>query len=196
MRLKIYPASEPWGMRVELTILPFHRLAERHPGLTPAIGESCTEAARVCLDRHHTSPIVVSIDRPDAEALAKVLAEWSESTARERQAWANETDTTEQGAYAVALAAVELDGLVAVRRAETRTGADYYISALGAPTDDLENCLRLEVSGVDRGDEHVVNQRLHQKVMQALSGASNLPALAAVVGFRACLIALDRAEGS
>ena len=37
--------------------LPIHDMAQRHHGLTKAIAESYTEAARVCLDRHHESPI-------------------------------------------------------------------------------------------------------------------------------------------
>lgn len=94
----------------------------------------------------------------------------------------------------LALASVELEGLVAVRRAETGSGADYYIAAPGIPSDDLEDCLRLEVSGVDRGDESTVYLRLRQKIQQTLSGSSSLPAIAAVVGFRSRVVALGRAD--
>ena len=111
--------------------------------------------------------------------------------ARTRDAWANVIDTTEAGAYACALAAVELaDGLVAVRRAETLTGADYYVAPPGNSPDDLEECLRLEVSGVDRGPERAIEQRLGAKLAQAAAGNSNLPALASVVGFKTRLIML------
>src|SRR5439155_1277078 len=41
---------------------PDFNLAERHQGVTPAIGESFTEAARVCLGRHHQSPIAFTIE--------------------------------------------------------------------------------------------------------------------------------------
>jgi hypothetical protein len=126
--------------------------------------------------------------------IREAIAEWEETTQRERHAWANTTDTTEAGAYGFALAVIELKGLVAVRRAETRTGADYYISAPGSATNDLEDCVRLEVSGVDRGDEKSIRLRLRQKIQQALFGASSLPAIAAVVGFRARIVALGHAE--
>jgi hypothetical protein len=181
---------------VDRITLPFHRLGERHPGVTAAIGDGYTEAARVCLDRHHVSPIEIVIrrQRNSEPETREVIAEWQETTQRERHAWANATDATEAGAYGVALAAVELEGWVAVRRAETGTGADYYISPPGIPTDDLEDCVRLEVSGVDRGDERLVHLRLRQKIQQALSGSSSLPAIAAVVGFRSRIVALDRAE--
>ena len=80
--------------------------------------------------------------------------------------------------------------MVAVRRAETKTGADYYIALQGGPMQDLEDCLRLEVSGVDAGPESTVNRRLKDKLAQAAAGSSNLPAMAGVVGFKAKLIML------
>ena len=116
--------------------------------------------------------------------------------ARTRGAWANETDATEAGASACALAAVELTaGLVAGRRAETGTGADDYVAPPGASPDDLEGCLRPEVSGVDRGPAPVVRQRLDAKLRQAAAGNGNLPALAGVVGFKARPIAVSELEG-
>ena len=174
--------------------LPIRDMAERHTGLTEPIADSCAEAARVCLDRHHQSPTDFDLDRGGARS--GTIVEWQPPDARTRGAWANETDATEAGASACALAAVELtDGLVAVRRAETRTGADYYVAPPGASADDLEDCLRLEVSGVDRGPENIVRQRLNAKLRQAAAGNSNLPALAGVVGFKACLIAVAELEG-
>ena len=169
-------------------------MEQRHRGLTKAIADSHSEAARVCLDRHHQSPADFELDRSGTRSGAMV--EWRPTDARTRGAWANEIDATEAGASACALAAVELtDGLVAVRRAETRTGADYYVAPLGASADDLEDCLRLEVSGVDRGPEPVVRQRLNAKLRQAAAGDGNLPALAGVVGFKARLIAVADLEG-
>jgi hypothetical protein len=101
----------------------------------------------------------------------------------------NTTDATEAGAYCCVIAGVELlRGLFAVRRAETGTGADYYVGPQGAGHDDLEDCLRLEVSGVDNGSEKDVNKRLLEKVEQVLRGNSSLPALAGVIGFSARLL--------
>jgi hypothetical protein len=174
--------------------LPFHDLASRHPGVTKALGDTFTEAARVCLDRHHASPITVVIDARDKE---ERIARWRPCDDRERGAWPNEIDATEFGAYGVALAAVEVaETMVAVRRAETGTGCDYYIAPPGTSTEDLEACIRLEVSGMDRGEEVIVLQRLNQKVQQALKGDSNLPALAAVVGFRVKLVRMARVESN
>ena len=175
-------------------ILPIRDMARRHTGLTKPIADSYAEAARVCLDRHHQSPTDFDLDR--SGRLSKAVVEWQPPDARTRGAWANETDATEAGASACALAAVELtDGLVAVRRAETRTGADYYVAPPGASAADLEDCMRLEVSGVDRGPENAVRQRLNAKLRQAAAGNSNLPALAGVVGFKTRLIAVADLEG-
>ena len=175
--------------------LPIHDMAQRHHGLTEAIAEAYTEAARVCLDRHHESPINFEIKHSDQTSEAVV--EWERTDDRTRRAWANEIDTTEAGAYACTIAAVELsDGLVAVHRAETKTGADYYVAPAGASPADLENCVRLEISGVDRGAASAVVQRLKAKLEQAAAGASNLPAMAGVVGFRARVILLSPLEES
>ena len=175
--------------------LPIHDMEQRHVGLTKAISDSYIEAAGVCLDRHHRSPTDFDLDRSGSQST--VVVAWQPPDARTRDAWANETDATEAGASACALAAIELsDGFVAVRRAEVRTGVDYYVAQPGASVDDLEDCRRLEVSGVDRGPEPVVRQRLDAKLRQAAKGDSNLPALAAVVGFKARLIAMADLEDS
>lgn len=173
--------------------LPIHDMDQRHTGLTTAIADSYTEAASVCLDRHHESPTDFEIGTDGSRTTAAL--EWRPPNARTRRAWANETDATEAGAYACVLAAVELaNGLVAVHRAETLTGADYYVARPGGSPQDLEDCQRLEVSGVDRGLRSAVEKRLRAKLDQARAGRSNLPALAGVVGFQARLVVLADVE--
>jgi hypothetical protein len=172
--------------------LPLADLADRHRGLTAALAEVYREAAGVCLARHHSSPAEFSIRNESSNVQA--LAEWSPPDERTRAAYANRIDTTEYGAYGCAIAAVELaEGLFVVRRAETMTGADYYIAGAGAAGDDLEGCLRLEVSGTDKGTPASLNRLLFAKIEQAKAGRSGLPALAAVVGFKSLLICIERA---
>ena len=142
------------------------------------------EAARVCLDRHHISPTEFVVHNGTSIVHARV--EWEATDERSQAAWANHIDTTEAGAYACALAAVELTGgLVAIRRGETGTGADYYIGPPDQPLDDLEGCLQLKVSGTDRGTAAAVARRLREKIEQASVGHSNLSAMAGGVGFYA-----------
>jgi len=180
-------------MRLILTdnnipLLPLDRMTDRHRGLTASVAGSYLEAARVCLDRHHISPKEFILENDKEESIAQVI--WELTDDRTRGAWANKDDATRDGAYALALAATELlRGMVAVHRAETRTGADYYIAPANQDLEDLEGCYRLEVSGTN-SDKSEVKRRLRLKLEQAKQGKSNLPALAAIVGFKVQLILL------
>jgi len=158
-------------------------LHERHTGLTESISGTYLEAASVCFSRHHDSPVHLNITC-DGVFSAEAL-EFPRPTDRVVRAWANQIDTTEAGAYGVSLATIEVKSqLVAVRRAETLVGADWYVAPIGSDPDDLENCYRLEVSGVDTGNQAAITARLRQKIEQTRKGVSNLPAIASVVGFR------------
>ncbi|AFY50733.1 hypothetical protein Nos7524_5008 [Nostoc sp. PCC 7524] len=146
----------------------------------------------MCLDRHHISPKEFTLENDKVESIAKV--DWDITDNRIRGAWANIDDATRDGAYAVAIAATELSrGLFAVRRAETRTGADYYIAPINEDLEDLENCFRLEVSGT-HSDKSEVKKRLRIKIEQTKQGNSNLPALAAVIGFKVQLILIQTVD--
>ena len=60
----------------------------------------------------------------------------------------NADDATRDGAYSLSLAAIESTlNLVAISRAETRSGADYYVGAPDAV--NLEDAFRLQISGTD-----------------------------------------------
>lgn len=162
--------------------LPLEKLSDRHKGLTPEVAACYLQAACVCLDRHHESPTEFSLDS-DSLVTATVV-EWQPTDDRVKNAWANKDDATRDGAYAIALASTELSkNFVAVHRAETKTGADYYVAPIDAPSDDLEKWYRLEVSGTDL-DEIQLRARLKSKVEQTKKGNSNLPALATVIGFK------------
>lgn len=173
--------------------LELRALHERHSGLTPALSGALYEAASVCLDRHHQSPVEFEVHRN--EDTTKRAADFEKPNATALNAWANTIDTTEAGAYCVCLAAVEVEEqLVAVRRADTLTGADWYVAPVGASLDDLEDCLRLEVSGLDSGNRTAIKSRLLDKVAQTRKGDSNLPALASVVGFKEKHVAIQRVQ--
>jgi hypothetical protein len=168
----------------ELPRLILEGLHERHSGLTQPLADSYTEAACVCLARHHQPPVTMSLTHGESNELRVVY--FVVPDARMLNAHANEIDATEIAAYAVSLAAVEaVAGLVAVRRAATLTGADWYIAPSGTSSDDLEDCIRLEVSGINAGVSSDIKRRLREKLAQAARGASNLPAIAAVIGFKA-----------
>jgi hypothetical protein len=179
----VAPVSIPVGFLPTMpNQLNINAMDERHNALTPHIAGSYREAASVCLSRHHSPPIEVTLSDNGKTLLAELA--WVAPDERTSGAWANATDTTEAGAYACVIAAVELmRNLFAVRRAETGTGADYYIGPQGSGQHDLEECVRLEVSGLSEGNLRDVTRRLLEKVSQAQEGESNLPALAGVIGF-------------
>lgn len=171
--------------------LMLESLHERHVGLTASLGESFVEAASVCFSRHHASPVELEIVCFERSAYREV--DFVKPNQQILNAYANEIDTTESGAYGVSLAAVEAEEqLVAVRRAETLTGADWYVAPIGAIADDLEQCFRLEVSGVNAGSRSAIETRLRQKVKQTRQGNSNLPAIAAVVGFKERTVVIEK----
>lgn len=175
----------------EFVKLRLESLHERHKGLTPSLAGTFYEAASVCLNRHHESPVEVEIACNGGISHRPV--EFQKPDVRVLNAWANDIDTTESGAYGICLAAMEVEvQLVAVKRAETLTGADWYIAPIGTAPDDLESCFRLEVSGVDAGSRATIEARLRQKVEQTRRGASNLPAIASVVGFKERSIAIQK----
>jgi hypothetical protein len=114
--------------------------------------------------------------------------------------YANRDDATRDAAYGVSIAAAESElGMLAISRAEHRTGADYYIQAesdwTSADRVDLETAYRLEVSGVDRGSDSVIRSRVRTKVKQLQDGDSDLPGIAAVVGFSQLQVILELVEG-
>lgn len=171
--------------------LPIKGLSDRHLGITPALSSGYYEAACVCLDRHHTSPQEVALIDNDTADVAMIA--WEASSRRAQNAWANRDDTTEAGAYCLALANAEATrGLVAVSRAQGRTGVDYYLGSADSTLEDLEASVRLEVSGTDEGSLSTIKSRLRQKLEQADRVENNLPALATVVGF--ALLRIESAD--
>ena len=161
----------------------------RHIGVTPAICASFAEAASVCLSRHHVSPRDLRVESPK-QTLREVT--WKKPDQRTSAAWGNSDDATRDAAYSVCLAAVEAElGWLAIERTDVRTGADYYVGPPGTP---LEAAFRLEVSGVDKGDDASIAYRLEQKIEQTKNGKSSLPAVAAVVGFKAALVKIRKAN--
>ncbi len=96
-----------------LPSLALLNLASRHPGLTSAIAFMAAEAASVALDKHHISPQILLIVGPHGEL--RVDLTWGPVDDRMKRAWNNSLSRTENGAVAVAIAAIELTlGLVVV----------------------------------------------------------------------------------
>lgn len=154
-------------------------LHERHV-LTVHFAGMMGEAVRVCLNRHHSPPALEVRVSVDAERRRR-SCNWLAPTAVETATHADMSDATEHAAYGLAIAGAEAEfGWYALRRADKPSGADWYLSPVAG---DLEDAFRLEVSGINEGDERDVDTRLKDKVKQARQGQSNLPAVACVFCF-------------
>jgi hypothetical protein len=166
----------------------------KHPVVSAGVCEDFSEAAEVSLARHHEPPrTMFSIDCCGEKTTRGLL--WSLPNDTAQRAHNNRADATRDAAYIVSLAVVEKElGMVAIYRADIRTGADYYV---GIPkADDLEEAFRLEVAGVGPGDVSAIKQTHKAKREQALRGDSSLPAFACVVGFSEAIVLLSRVEGN
>ncbi len=183
--------SEKGKMSNELPELRSIRFP-RHPGVSLGVCEDFSEAAEVCLARHHNPPkTVISIDCRGTKSERELL--WNTPDETVQRAHNNRDDATRDAAYIVSLSIMEKEiGMVAISRTDTRTGADYYIGMPGSL--DLEEAYRLEISGVDNGDGSVIRKRLREKEAQARRGDSSLPAYACVVGFREASALLSLVE--
>lgn len=170
--------------------LRFENLAARH-AIDPHQLQGYANAAKVQLEKHHQPPTQFEVTSKGETYDYSV--EWVPVDDLLRRSYNNADDATRDGAYVMAFAAVEdIEGMVGIARADTKTGADYYVAPVGSSPDDLEMAFRLEVSGTN-GPESVVRQRLKEKQQQTRDGIGTEPAIAAVVGFKAKLILLERA---
>lgn len=171
-------------------LLRFEDLAERHQ-IDPHQLQGYANAAKVRLEAHHSSPVLFEVTSRGESVTYEV--KWEPVDDKLRWSYNNADDAKRDGAYVMAFAAVEdVEGLVSIGRAETKTGADYYVAPAGTQPGDLEEAFRLEVSGTD-GHPAEVRQRLKQKQEQTRRGTGEEPAIAAVVGFKTKLILLERA---
>ena len=171
-------------MSEEASELELGKLAGVQPRLDAELMAAFVQAARVCLDRHHSSPIELSMVEDEFES--RVGLGWVPATDTMKRSWGNQNDVIEWGAVAVTLMMLGgVRGLVATQRAQRGSGADYYVSPQDASDEDLEGAIRLEVSGLDSGEVQDLARRLRQKVDQLKDGNSNTPGIAVVVGFSA-----------
>lgn len=159
-------------------------LSENHRVISNGIARSCYEALCAGFGLHHSSPTQVTVAWDGS--LSHLRVSWVAPDERLYESWADRDEVVERGAICLALPAVRaLCGLEAVRRLQKFTGADYFLGPAGQVPVDLKACIRLEVSGVDRGGPRELRSRLRRKVLQLRRYLVHYPGLALVVGFRA-----------
>jgi hypothetical protein len=153
------------------------------PGLTVACGAYLYEGCIVSLKKsgHNNKNTILYVDGDRQEECILI---WDDKDDEQLgRAWADQTEATEQGAVClVILIAINYTGYTVVERAVKGTGFDYW---LGNADDILfQKKARLEVSGIFRGNNGLVNTRYRQKTRQTNpSDSMGLPAYVGVVEF-------------
>lgn len=154
------------------------------PGITAEFGGAIAQAAAVALDeQHHRSPTDLHVfgDFHDRYNLA-----WPPVNDQMRRCWNDREETTEQGAYAVAIPLVQkLTGLAVLERSRKGTRFDYWLG----PAAELpfQEKARLEVSGIRNGSRSDVDGRANEKLRQIGRSTVSLPGYVIVVEFGAPL---------
>ena len=174
-----------------MQVLDIYSLHVRHPGMAREITDNSAVNAAVCMERHSGSPRVWSV-QIDQEPLGEYLVTWDLPTPAQLRSCANQDDATRDGAYGLALAAVDAHaGLVALRRAEGRSGVDFYLVPDGAEIPDShdydidrDDLISLEVSGINDDTDRVVRARIREKIEHVRAGMRSCPSIVGVVGFR------------
>jgi hypothetical protein len=151
--------------------------------------------AAVCMSRYASPPRLWSVQFDQGEPIDYEV-QWEIPTVAQLRACANQDDATRDGAYALALAAAEVHlGYLALRRAEGRSGVDFYMIPSGADIDsgpeydiDRLDLIGLEVSGISGDSDSTIRSRVQRKIEQVRAGSPSLPSVVGVVGFRSARI--------
>jgi hypothetical protein len=157
--------------------------------LPASLVNSWGDAAAVMLDKFHEPPpppTTIAVEHDGARA--SMMLSWQGPCSQLRAGHANEKDATEDGAYAIAIAAANHRGYRVRRRAHQGSGADLLMTRHGEPQNDF---VKLEVSGVARGNG--VARRLAEKLEQVRGGDLQRPGVAVVVGFEAAMVLMRSA---
>jgi hypothetical protein len=165
-------------------MLPIEELNVRHPGISAGWAVLLYEAASLCLSRHHSSPSAITVLQEKGGVSQELECCWKGPRSADLFAWRNKDEATEFGACAIGIASIEfLKNLFVVARMETGEGGDYYLSDVSNPVQDLESCVRLEISGIDMGNLGSMKSRLTIKLKQLERGIVDTRGIAAVIEF-------------
>jgi hypothetical protein len=158
------------------------RLAEGLPAVTPAFGAALAEAGAICLqDQHHPQGVLIQIEGVFDTAFS---LHWQEVTDQMRRCWNDEEYTTEQAAYGITfLLLLHLTEFTVIERSRKGSGFDYWLGTRQDSELPFTNRVRLEVSGIRKGDNNRIRSRARQKLDQTKRSDGRLPAYIFVIEF-------------
>ena len=156
------------------------KLGEGLPAITPSFGAALAEACAICLqDQGHAQGVELQVS---GEFTTRFQLYWQTVTEQMLRCWNDQEFATEQAAYGITFMLVQqLTSYTVIERSRKGTGFDYW---LGQESESLfQNKVRLEVSGIRRGDDSRLKARVRQKIEQTNPSDGALPAYIVVVEF-------------
>ena len=165
-----------------LTALDLASLDTGLPGLSPRWGGFLHEAGAVCLHKNgHATGVLLRI-----RGIVNIFVPltWRINvTPQVLASWEDEQELAEHAASGLAVVLIlSVASRKVIRRAKKGSHVDYWL-ADASSVYPFQDSARLEVSGILHGSDAVLDARVRQKVNQASSGPSPLPAYVVVVEF-------------
>ncbi len=167
-----------------MTSLRLENLHLGLPAITPAFGTFLAEAAQVCLQNWgHKSGQVLWLK---AKSSTEFSVYWEEMESEQLlRTWADQQEATEYGATAIAILLVlQMTDFTVVRRSVKGTGFDYWLGKEANASLPFQDVIRLEISGIFKGNEQSIRQRVNKKLKQvSRSDDMGIPVLIIVTEF-------------
>lgn len=155
-----------------------------YPGLSEVSGSSLLESCIVTLHRsNHKSG--VNMDVSGIEEKKRLLI-WSKShTPQLDRTWKDQKEATEKAAVCLSLLlALKYTSFTIIERAVIGTGFDYWLGNDTNDPDIFDKKARLEISGIFKGDNQTIEERVKLKVNQTKQSEKTLlPACISVIEF-------------
>ncbi len=137
------------------------------PGWSLTFGAICADAAAVCLDEQgHSTPVTLKIEGIQPCEI-QIQGYTIDDTIRRFNA--DREVATEYGAYGIAaLIMPHLTGLTIIERSIKGKGLgfDFWLGSIQAPDTLFQRKARLEVSGIRKGSDSLLQARVNMKLEQ------------------------------
>lgn len=154
------------------------------PGWSLTFGTTCAEAAAVCLDdQGHPERVALRIDGIQP---CVIELQWSAIDDTVRRFNADQEVATEYGAYGIiALIMPRLTNLTIIERSVKGKGFgfDFWLGSIEDADTLFQRKARLEVSGIRKGSESIMQSRVNMKLKQISPSDIVAPGYVAVVEF-------------
>jgi hypothetical protein len=154
------------------------------PGWSLTFGATCAEAAAVCLDdQGHSERVILRINGIQSCAIE---LQWDEIDDTIRRFNADQEVATEYGAYGIAaLIMPRLTNLTIIERSVKGRGFgfDFWLGSIDDIDTLFQRKARLEVSGIRKGSETLIQSRVNMKLRQISPSDTVAPGYIAVVEF-------------